>query len=61
LPRYRYRRPFKVTPEVLERMRELRRRGKGFKITGELCGVSMAAVQYWLSDAAWVRRKRARV
>jgi hypothetical protein len=48
-----------VTPEVLERMRELRRRGKGFKLTGELCGVSMAAVQYWLSDAAWVRRKRA--
>lgn len=46
--RYRNRKPDKVTPEVLAKMRQLRAAGKPYAVVGPLCGVSPACAQKWL-------------
>ncbi len=57
MPRYPFREPYKATPEIVEKMRELRRQGKSYKMCGELCGVSQKTAQRWLSEASWVKKE----
>lgn len=47
--RYRFRKPFKVTPAVLEAMRRLRAMGKSYRLAGELVGVGKTAAFLWLT------------
>lgn len=53
--RYKFRKPFKVTPERFERMRELRASGKTYRVAGELVGVSQECARKWLTGKTPVR------
>lgn len=48
----------KVTPAVLERMRAWKRRGRTYKLVGELCGVSVMTAHRWLTGRRPGGKKR---
>lgn len=47
--RYRNRQPYKVKPDVAEKMRELRAAGKSYAVIGGLCGVAASCAWKWLT------------
>lgn len=47
--RYKYRKPFKVTPDVLARLRDLRAAGKSYRLCGELVGITASGAFKWLN------------
>ena len=53
--RYRFRRPFKVTPEKLALMRERRTRGASFRVAADFVGVSPECARKWLRGLTPVR------